>query len=295
MNGAIVQTPAERFAHGTRSRYVKGCRCAPCRASNTAYYHQRQAVARERQAELQQREKEAEAVLGPAPIATAPQVWTAPDGTQRVRIYARACPGVDGSCPTRSHLRKDSKGNLCRGCRERLAFNGLVPADRARAHLAELSKRGVGRRAVAAACDVAESALAAIAAGDQVQLRADTERRILGVDAGAAADHAVVKGTRTWAAIRKLLGWGWTRARISAELGNNGKALQLQKKVLARTELAVLQLLERETKRRAALGGRGRAPVRCPRCQQSHVDDPIARDWCLANMDVPVDELEAVG
>lgn len=33
--------PAERFAHGTRSRYTSGCRCAPCRAANTAYQRAR--------------------------------------------------------------------------------------------------------------------------------------------------------------------------------------------------------------------------------------------------------------
>lgn len=33
--------PAERFEHGTRSRYVKGCRCQPCRTANTAYANAR--------------------------------------------------------------------------------------------------------------------------------------------------------------------------------------------------------------------------------------------------------------
>lgn len=32
---------AEHYAHGTRARYVTGCRCAPCRESNRLYYHQR--------------------------------------------------------------------------------------------------------------------------------------------------------------------------------------------------------------------------------------------------------------
>jgi len=27
------------FEHGTRARYVRGCRCDSCRAANTAYYH----------------------------------------------------------------------------------------------------------------------------------------------------------------------------------------------------------------------------------------------------------------
>ncbi len=33
----IQKIPADRFEHGTRSRYVKGCRCDACRAANTRY------------------------------------------------------------------------------------------------------------------------------------------------------------------------------------------------------------------------------------------------------------------
>lgn len=43
----IEEVAAERFEHGTRSRYVKGCRCEACRAANTAY-----AVARYRELKL---------------------------------------------------------------------------------------------------------------------------------------------------------------------------------------------------------------------------------------------------
>ena len=37
----IEEVPADRFEHGTRSRYVKGCRCTPCRTANTAYANAR--------------------------------------------------------------------------------------------------------------------------------------------------------------------------------------------------------------------------------------------------------------
>jgi hypothetical protein len=37
---------AERFAHGTRSRYVAGCRCEPCTASNREYARLRQKLGR---------------------------------------------------------------------------------------------------------------------------------------------------------------------------------------------------------------------------------------------------------
>lgn len=300
MDGSVTELPLERFGHGTRSRYVKGCRCAPCRDSNRLYYHQRQAVALERATELEQLDGLAASVLGPAPIATAPQVWTAPSGASTVRFYARACPGIDGPCPTRSHLRKDSKGGICRGCRIRLSFNGLVPAERARAHLLELGAAGVGRRAVSAACDVAASKLMEIRSGRQLQLRADTERRILAVDVGATADAAVIGAAPTWRAVRELQRMGWTKSGISRALGNEKAALQLGKRhVLARTALAVKQLLEREKRRRVELArarvAAQKALSQCPRCRKSHRDDPPALAWCLENMAVPVDELEVVG
>jgi rubrerythrin len=279
--------PASSFAHGTRSRYVADkCRCAACREANRLYYHERQARMRARLGELVENEAKAEALLGPAPVQPAPQLWTAPDGTQQVRIYARLCPGLRGPCPTGSHLRKDSKGNLCGGCRERLAFNGNVTAERAREHLLELAKLGVGRRAVAAASDVSQATLAEIKRGTKLFIRADTERRILAIDAGAAADHALVKAGPTWKAIAELRRMGWTKGRISQALGNQVPALQLRKRhVLARTELAVRQLLERAKEERLYAW-------RCPRCGQSHAGDKFAADWCRKHPHVPLDALE---
>ena len=37
----IVKTPAESFSHGTRGRYVKGCRCEPCTIANRVYARER--------------------------------------------------------------------------------------------------------------------------------------------------------------------------------------------------------------------------------------------------------------
>ena len=44
--------PPEHYAHGTRARYVSGCRCPPCRASNVAYYHERQRRGKELAAKI---------------------------------------------------------------------------------------------------------------------------------------------------------------------------------------------------------------------------------------------------
>lgn len=287
------------FEHGTRSRYVKGCRCAACRESNRLYYHQRQAQRFERLAELQQNDGLASSILGESDIAPAPQVWTTPSGEKRVRIYARACPGIDGPCSSNSHLRKDSKGGICGGCRVTLSNRGLVSAERARAHLARLAELGVGRRAVAAASDVALTSLLEIKLGRKLKIRTETERRILAVDAGARADSAHVSGARTWSAVGELLRMGWTKGAISQQaLGNQAPALQLVgRKVLASTEHAVLQLLERSKsirRRQAeAKAQRKQSLKSCPRCHRNHKDDPEALDWCLANLNAPIEAQEA--
>jgi len=222
----------DHFAHGTRSRYVCGCRCQLCRASNTAYYHARQARAKALALELAE----------PAIPITKP--WRGPDGSTRVRTYARACPGLEGKpCPKGAHLRKDSTGGVCRACREGLVWNGLVSARKVRLHLRKLSAAGVGRRAVGDACDVSDSILAEIIAGRKRFIRRAAARRILAVDAGAIADSAHVPAGKTWALLDELIARGFTKAELARRLGLKRAALQYQRgHVLAKTALAVEQV-----------------------------------------------------
>lgn len=224
--------PADRFPHGTRSRYVSGCRCDACRGSNTAYYHERQRRAKEL----------ARAIDKPAEPRE--QTWTAPDGSKRTRIYRRACPGVGRRpCPILAHLRKDSKGGVCSVCRERLVWNGLVSTRRARKHLAVLSAAGVGYKTVGAACDVGHTVLAEIISGRKRKIRQSTEARVLSVTAEAIADHALVDAGPTWALLNELVARGFTRAEIAQRLGFTTLALQFRRnRVLARTALAVGKL-----------------------------------------------------
>lgn len=62
--------PIEHYPHGTRARYVAGCRCTECRAANKRAYHelQKRAIAAAEEIE--------------APEVSVGQVWTAPDGTK---------------------------------------------------------------------------------------------------------------------------------------------------------------------------------------------------------------------
>lgn len=196
---------AERFACGTRARYVCGCRCDDCRRAN--------------------------------------------------REYARG--------------------------RARAEFNGLVAAERARAHLVALSAAGVGKRAVAASSDVALTVIAEIRQGLKKQIRAATERRILSVDAGAIADHAVVSAKEALAAVRLMRRAGYTKGEIAQRLGAQTPALQiaLKGRMLARTRLAVERLAREVAAELAA--EKALADV-CGTCGYSH--DPANRLRLISRM-----------
>lgn len=108
-------------------------------------------------------------------------------------------------------------------------WNGLVSARKVRAHLKALSKKGVGRRAVAAASDVPEGTLNAIQAGKQQHLRAQSERRILAVTVDMASDHALIDIAPTLSLLRELKEAGFSQRRVARELGRKQPSLQLSK------------------------------------------------------------------
>jgi hypothetical protein len=206
----------EAFKHGTRARYVAGCRCRPCTYANTESVKKRDAEA-----------KKAAAALGP-----------------RTETH---CVGAEGEpCPKGTKLRKDSTGNYCAKCRLKLEWNGLVPANHARRHMRWLSKQGVGYKSIAATTDLAESTLFEILKGKRTQIRSETAQLILDVDTSAIADHALVDAAGAWAAISRLMQFhGYTKARISKEIGQGGRALQLgKKKILAKTAMKIQRLID---------------------------------------------------
>ncbi len=256
----------ESHPHGTRARYVAmKCRCDACRAANTQFA--RDCAARAKARAL-------EAATGAA-AAPAPQLWTAPNGEKKIRIYKRLCAGINGlPCPTKSHLRKDSSGDICGKCRIGLAYAGLVSSKRARAHLKRLAKQGVGKQAVQDACDVSGSMLHEIRQGRYPRIRVETERRILAVDREAIADHAIIDGRRTHRAIAQMLDLGLTKTEIAQRLGYKAAALQIKPRVYARTEARVLRLLAEV---RAEVLACKRAPKICPECGLSHAPDDRQR------------------
>jgi hypothetical protein len=233
MKPADLPNP-EKHAHGTRARYVGAkCRCADCRKANTAYYH-----------ELQKRAKAAAAEVTTGAVVGAPQVCTTPSGQKYVRVYKRACPGVNGTpCATSSHLRKDSKGRVCRGCRTKLVWNGLVPADEVREHLRKLSKKGVGYKSVAESAQVGETLLSEISTGKKNVIRAQAAKRVLEVEDTIVEDGALTNGRETRKAIREMLRLGLTKTEIAERLGYVGHAIQFRKKVRLWNAVKVQKLL----------------------------------------------------
>ena len=133
--------------HGTRIRYMGGCRCLPCRAANNR--------------------------------------------------YARA---------------------RAEKCRQGLS-NKLVPANRAKTHLLRLSKKSIGRRTVAIETGIPYSSLQKIKNNIKIQIREDTERRILTVNFNNARGKALIDAAPTWKLISKLFLEGFTPDSLYKRLG----------------------------------------------------------------------------
>ena len=124
-------------------------------------------------------------------------------------------------------------------------WNGFVSADKARAHLQQLSAQNVGRRAVAAASDISETIIFAIANGSKPRIRARTERQILAVNTDARGDRALIRGAATWKLLNKLLKAGHSKAELARRLGCKTPALQIKHDfVTVRTAYLVQRLFD---------------------------------------------------
>jgi hypothetical protein len=124
-------------------------------------------------------------------------------------------------------------------------WNGIVDAAEARRHILKLSRKGIGRRSITAATDIADSILVEIKNGARKRIRARTARKILSVTTAAIADRAFVPAGKAWSLIGELIDEGFTKTAIAHELGY-GRALQLNKvRITARNDLEVKKLHRR--------------------------------------------------
>lgn len=125
-------------------------------------------------------------------------------------------------------------------------WNGIVPADRARDHMLDLSRKGVGRRTIQACTDIADTVLQEIRTGRKQRIRARTERLILGVTKAMAADHALISARRSNHRIRLLLEEGYTEKHLAKRLGYANDYLQFNERRITVRNAARIERLYRE-------------------------------------------------
>ena len=214
---------AEAYAHGTRARYVTGCRCRPCKDANLAYYHQRKQRAAAQASEVEP--------SGP-PLAG--------ELVRGGRVYrVQRCPGANGErCVVPGGAWLIRGGPVCAECLVRATvWNGLVSAGRVRQHLRRLRAAGVGRDTVADISGIGATTIDEIRSGRARRIRRSTERAILKVTKDAMTEAKLVPASQVWDQIEKLIrDDGFTKAEIARRLGLKTAALQFKKtRMTART------------------------------------------------------------
>lgn len=203
-------------SHGTRSRYVIGCRCDECKAANAESARIRDERAREAVAHL--------------PLN--------PGGP---------CPGFDRKPCAQARRLKSNSGPVCRDCLKLAVWDGLVDAKHVRKHLLKLSAQGVGYKSVGEAADVGKTSLFRVMTGQKTRIRKRAADRVLAVDAQAVADWGLVPAGETRRMLRALEEEWLTKGALALELGYAQPALQIGQRshVRARTAQRVARLYKR--------------------------------------------------
>ena len=141
-----------------------------------------------------------------------------------------------------------------RANRKRRGVDPYVDNTEAREHLVWLESQGIGLRTVSARTGLSRSALSLIRNGTRSVSRPETIATIVAVHRGAAAQGAVVDGTRTTALLEDLMAMGYTKGALAEMLGASKRALQVCRRgtVLQSTADKVAELHERLTRERDA-------------------------------------------
>lgn len=168
-----------------------------------------------------------------------PNVSLAPSGLRPVADLARARGHGDrlrylAGCHCADCRRANSAYEKARAqARKAGEWNGLVSAEKARAHLAALSEHGVGYRSVRDIAGISGSILQKIKLGKKTRIRALTERAILGVSDAALADGARIPAGPTWALLDALLADGYRKVDLAREMGYRTRAVQFSRNTVS--------------------------------------------------------------
>jgi hypothetical protein len=114
---------------------------------------------------------------------------------------------------------------------KRKIFHGpaRVSADRARAHILNLQRAGLGRHTISSAAGVHDRRISEIGAGERLHIKAETERRILCVTIKDRAAGAYIPAGPTFALIEQLVHDGYTKTQLATWLGYKRPALQFRR------------------------------------------------------------------
>lgn len=118
-----------------------------------------------------------------------------------------------------------------------------VPAQRARQHIADLRRHGIGLKTIAKASGVSHGALSKIVYGNHrgrrpsKRIRSATEAKILAVGYEHAADGCKVPAGPTWTLLDDLIARNYPKVWIARALGQTGPGLQI-KRTLVRASTA---------------------------------------------------------
>lgn len=182
-----------------------------------------------------------------------------------------------GERPVLDDVEHGHRWAYARGCRcdpcsdantaeaRRLAEEGtdLVDARPAREHLRRLLARGAPQTPLARAAGVNVKSIVAIARGEVSRIRPERAQLILALTVDAADEHTgagrwgdLVDARETWRLIDWMVLRGWPKARISREIGQDGRALQLHRTRISRENAERVAALDRR------LGRTRRPPTR---------------------------------
>jgi hypothetical protein len=95
----------------------------------------------------------------------------------------------------------------------------LVGIEAVRQHIINLSRQGVGARAISAASGYPTRYVRDIKHRRRERITAKVARRILAVDASCANDHAAVPSGVTWNLLQELVADGWTEKELAIAMG----------------------------------------------------------------------------